>query len=110
MIFVIYSDLFLLSLFRFKEHSLTIYILTVSEAADCGFTLDGSFSTSCSSKLLIAAIISSLLALVIKLPPCDVSAIQSALLQLVLNQAVTALKNGVDEMLDVLYDDTEDRE
>ncbi len=34
------------------------------------------------------------------------SAIQSALHQLVLNQAVTALKNGVEEMLDVLYEDT----
>ncbi len=34
------------------------------------------------------------------------SAIQNALHQLILNQAVTALKNGVDEMLDVLYEDT----
>lgn len=34
------------------------------------------------------------------------SAIQNALYQLILNQAVTALKNGVDEMLDVLYEDT----
>lgn len=33
------------------------------------------------------------------------SAIQSALYQLILNQAVTALKNGVDEMLDVFYED-----
>ena len=37
-------------------------------------------------------------------------AIQSALHQLVLNQAVTALKNGADEMIDVLYEDTKDRE
>ncbi len=38
------------------------------------------------------------------------SAIQNALHQLVLNQAVTALKNGVDEMLDVLYEDTKAQE
>lgn len=38
------------------------------------------------------------------------SAIQSALYQLILNQAVTALKNGVDEMVDVLYEDTNERE
>ncbi len=38
------------------------------------------------------------------------SAIQGALHQLVLNQAVTALKNGVDEMLDVLYEDTKAQE
>ncbi len=38
------------------------------------------------------------------------SAIQSALYQLILNQAVAALKNGVDEMLDVLYEDTKAQE
>ncbi len=38
------------------------------------------------------------------------SAIQNALHQLILNQAVTALKNGVDEMLDVLYEDTKAQE
>ncbi len=38
------------------------------------------------------------------------SAIQNALHQLVLNQAITALKNGVDEMLDVLYEDTKAQE
>ncbi len=38
------------------------------------------------------------------------SAIQSALYQLILNQAVTALKNGVDEMVDVLYDDIREQE
>lgn len=38
------------------------------------------------------------------------SAIQNALHQLVLNQAVTALKNGVDAMIDVLYEDTKERE
>ena len=38
------------------------------------------------------------------------SAIQSALHLLVLNQAVTALKNGADEMLDVLYEDTKGQE
>ncbi len=38
------------------------------------------------------------------------SAIQSALHQLILNQVVTALKNGVDEMLDVFYEDTKKRE
>lgn len=34
------------------------------------------------------------------------NAIQNALHQLVLNQAVTALKNGVDAMIDILYGDT----
>lgn len=38
------------------------------------------------------------------------SAIQSALQQLILNQAVTAFKNGVDEVLDVLYEDTREQE
>lgn len=38
------------------------------------------------------------------------SAIQNALHQLVLNQAVTALKNGVDVMIDVLYEDTKEQE
>ena len=38
------------------------------------------------------------------------SAIQNALHQLVLNQTVTALKNGADEMLDVLYEDTKGQE
>lgn len=38
------------------------------------------------------------------------SAIQNALHQLVLNQAVTALKNGVKAMIDVLYEDTKERE
>lgn len=38
------------------------------------------------------------------------SAIQSALQQLILNQAVTALKNGVDEMVEVLYEDTTEKE
>lgn len=38
------------------------------------------------------------------------SAIQNALQQLVLNQAVTALKNGVDAMIDVLYEDTKEKE
>lgn len=36
------------------------------------------------------------------------SAIQNALHQLVLNQAITALKNGVNVMLDVLYGDTKE--
>lgn len=36
------------------------------------------------------------------------SAIKSALYQLVLNQTVAALKNGADEMIDVLYEDTQD--
>ena len=34
------------------------------------------------------------------------SAIHNALYQLILNQAITALKNGADEMLDVLYENT----
>ncbi len=38
------------------------------------------------------------------------SAIQSALHQLVLNQAVAALKNGANEMLDVFYMDTKEQE
>lgn len=38
------------------------------------------------------------------------SAIQNALHQLVLNQAVTALKNGVKAMIDVLYEDTKGQE
>lgn len=38
------------------------------------------------------------------------SAIQNALYQLILNQAITALKNGVDEMVDVLYEDTKVKE
>lgn len=36
------------------------------------------------------------------------SAIQNALHQLVLNQVVTALKNGVDAMIKVLYEDTKE--
>ncbi|MCM1277072.1 MAG: helix-turn-helix domain-containing protein [Lachnospiraceae bacterium] len=36
------------------------------------------------------------------------SAIQNALHQLVLNQAITALKNGVDAMIKVLYEDTKE--
>ncbi|MCM1276882.1 MAG: hypothetical protein NC299_16220, partial [Lachnospiraceae bacterium] len=38
------------------------------------------------------------------------SAIQNALHQLVLNQAVTALKNGVNAMIKVLYEDTKGQE
>lgn len=38
------------------------------------------------------------------------SAIQNALQQLVLNQAVTALKDGVDEMIDVHYENTKEQE
>lgn len=38
------------------------------------------------------------------------SAIHNALYQLILNQAVTALKNGVKAMVDVLYEDTKKRE
>ncbi len=38
------------------------------------------------------------------------SAIQSALQQLILNQAITALKNGVYEMIDVLYEGTKEQE
>lgn len=37
-------------------------------------------------------------------------AIQNALHQLVLNQAITALKNGVNAMIDVLYEDTKEQE
>lgn len=36
------------------------------------------------------------------------SAIQNALRRLILDQAITALKNGVDAMLDVLYEDTKE--
>ena len=38
------------------------------------------------------------------------SAIQNALQQLVLNQAITALKNGFGAMVDVLYEDTMEQE
>ncbi len=38
------------------------------------------------------------------------SQIHNALHQLVLNQAVTALKNGVGKMLDVLYENTKEEE
>ncbi len=38
------------------------------------------------------------------------STIQNALYQLILNQAVAALKKGVDEMVDVLYENTKSRD